>query len=477
MIEKSNNKSFFESGVDLSQKIYSLDDVPVKGTIPDWINGTYIRNGPGSFHLKNRRLNHWFDGMGALHRFEIKNGKVNYSCNFIDCDSYRHVQNTGELGFSEFATDPCKSIFRKIQSYVIPSPPKMTDNAKVNIGRMNDAYMALGETAMQLEIDPKTLQTIGREETLPGGFAYKTTAHPHFEGNSAYNLVVQFGMFSYYRIYDVSSEKRIRLCNAMVGKPAYMHGFGMSKKYFIVAQGPLVAVPLELLFWKKPFIENHNWLPKEGATFIIFEKETGKVKARIKTDPFFCFHHINAWEEGDDLVMDINAYDDAEIIYKYYLQELEKEDLFLPKGTLRRFRLNLRSKRITSEIISDACIELPRINYQKSNTSRDYGYTYGVSLHPEKLSGFYNSLVKINAVTGKADYWYEEHCYPGEPFFEAAPSGHTADEGVLMSIVLDSRNNNSFLLLLNALNMEEIARATLPEPVLYGFHGEFFPSV
>ena len=138
--------------------------MPVTGKIPEWLSGSYIRNGPGMFHLQNKRLNHWFDAMGALHKFTIANGKVSYQNAMIECESYKKVTETGDIQFSEFASDPCKSIFKKVQSYVFPSLPNMTDNPKVNVAKIAGKLMALGETPMQVEFDPHTLKTIGVSE-------------------------------------------------------------------------------------------------------------------------------------------------------------------------------------------------------------------------------------------------------------------------------------------------------------------------
>ncbi|MFM2145429.1 MAG: hypothetical protein RL732_265 [Bacteroidota bacterium] len=470
-----SSSPFFEWGVRRDQREYAQQNIPLTGTLPHWLEGNYIRNGPGRFHADGKLMNHWFDGMGALHSFNIRNGKVDYICKFIDCASYRAVHNEGKIKYSEFATDPCKSLFKKVQSYVFPSLPNMTDNPKIHIARIGDRYRALGETPMQVEFDPLTLERTGVSELLPGALAYKTTAHPHFEEEHAYNLVVKFGMQSFYRFYDMAAPGK-KLASVPVAKPAYLHGFGMSKKYFIIAAGPLVVVPIHLLFWKRPYIENHRWLPEEGASIWVIDKEDGRVKARFETDPFFSFHHINAWEEGEDLIMDLDAYDDASIVSHYYLKELEKPDVRLPKGTLRRFRLNLRNKKVHTETLSDACIELPRIDYARFNTKGNYRFTYGVSVHPEEPLGFYNSLVKIDVKNGAAQYWKQEGCYPGEPYFIPSPGSLNDEQGVLLSIVLDTYQQNSFLLVLDAVTMQEIARATVPEPVVYGFHAEFFPT-
>ena len=47
------------------------------------------------------------------------------------------------------------------------------------------------------------------------------------------------------------------------------------------------------------------------------------------------------------------------------------------------------------------------------------------------------------------------------------------DDGVLLSVVLDSRTERSFLLVLDARSLEELARAEVPHHIPFGFHGQF----
>jgi len=65
-----------------------IDDVRVVGEIPDWVEGTLLRNGPGTFKVGNQRYRHWFDGLAMLHRFSIKSGKVSYSNKLLESLSY-----------------------------------------------------------------------------------------------------------------------------------------------------------------------------------------------------------------------------------------------------------------------------------------------------------------------------------------------------------------------------------------------------
>jgi carotenoid cleavage dioxygenase-like enzyme len=47
----------------------------------------------------------------------------------------------------------------------------------------------------------------------------------------------------------------------------------------------------------------------------------------------------------------------------------------------------------------------------------------------------------------------------------------------VLSVVLDSVRGTSFLLVLDASGFIEVARAELPHPVLFGYHGQFFDDL
>ena len=50
------------------------------------------------------------------------------------------------------------------------------------------------------------------------------------------------------------------------------------------------------------------------------------------------------------------------------------------------------------------------------------------------------------------------------------------DDGVVLSVVLDAAQGRSFLLVLDAASLGEIARAYVPHPILFGYHGEYFQT-
>jgi carotenoid cleavage dioxygenase-like enzyme len=117
----------------------------------------------------------------------------------------------------------------------------------------------------------------------------------------------------------------------------------------------------------------------------------------------------------------------------------------------------------------DDDLELARINYGRCN-ERPYRYVWGVGVGE---SGWLARIVRGDLEQRTTSAWSEAGCYPGEPVFVARPGAGEEDDGVLLSVVLDSRSGLSFLLVLDAGDLSELARAEAPHHIPFGFHGQF----
>lgn len=97
------------------QEIIEPIDGLVSGEIPAWINGSLLRNGPGSIKVGDMTYNHLFDAAALLHRFNIADGKVTFQCRFLKSDTYKKNLAANRIVVTEFGTscipDPCQSIF------------------------------------------------------------------------------------------------------------------------------------------------------------------------------------------------------------------------------------------------------------------------------------------------------------------------------------------------------------------------------
>jgi beta,beta-carotene 9',10'-dioxygenase len=451
---------------------HSLDAVPVEGELPEWLTGSLLRTGPAKFEAGERGYRHWFDGLAMLHRFTLADGAVSYANRFLQSRAYRAAREQSRIVYSEFATDPCRSLFKRVATAF--SPPAFGDNANVNLIRLGDEFLAMTETPLPVVFDPQTLQTIGVAEPAPGQL---TVAHPHRSPKTGelVSYATHFGPYTTYRVYAQQSRgKRRMIAKLPVSRPAYMHSFAITERYVVLVEFPLVVAPMAIPLSGRPFIDNYHWRPQQGTRFRVIELKTGKLRGTYEGEPFFAFHHVNAFERDAELVIDLCAYDDAEIVRGLYLDHLRQEHPALPNPELRRCRLRLDDTSVESEPLADVGLELPRIAYRRCN-GRPYRYVYGAG---QRDGGdFLDQLVKVDTERGEASVWSEPGTYPGEPVFVPQPGAADEDAGVLLSVVLDAAAGSSFLLVLDAGDLNELARARVPHPIPFGFHGQFAAEV
>src|SRR2546422_6558992 len=122
-------------GFDSLEEETHLDGLPVRGELPPWLRGSLIRTGPAKWEVGDRAMNHWFDGFAMLHRFSFAGGEVSYANRFLESRAYRAARDEGRIAYSEFATDPCRSLFQRVSAMF---SPKLTDNANVNLMKLGE---------------------------------------------------------------------------------------------------------------------------------------------------------------------------------------------------------------------------------------------------------------------------------------------------------------------------------------------------
>lgn len=445
-----------------------LDDLELTGELPTWLTGSLLRTGPARWDLPAGSVNHWFDGLAQLHRFSFDAGRVAYGSRFLRSKAFRHVEETGALGFREFATDPCRSAFRRVSSLFASD---ITDNGAVNVTRLGDRYLALTETPLPIAFDPQTLETFGVEGEPPVDIA---SAHPHHDPERG--LLVSHGTYlkgrtpGYALFAQRDTGHKEVFARFAARRPAYHHAFGLTADHAVLAEAPLrMGNPIAMAVADKPFIEHFRWDPAEPVRFLVAERATGRRYEPWTADAFFCFHHVNAFEDGGDLVVDLLAFEDPSIIDKLALHRLRAGEP-VPMPRLHRYRLPLDrpGTHVTAEVLTDVGFELPRIDYRRCN-GRPYTTVFGVS-----GERWFERIVRVDVTTGAHTAWEEPGTYPGEPVFVGRPGATEEADGVLLSVLLEPDRDASSLLVLDAATLTELARARVPHHIPFGFHGQHF---
>jgi beta,beta-carotene 9',10'-dioxygenase len=461
--ERAASKQDLTGGFESLDRETRVDRLPLEGRLPGWLQGSLVRTGPAKWEVGSQTMRHWFDGFAMLHRFGIADGEVSYANRFLQTKAYRAAEEKGEIVYSEFATDPCRSLFARAMAMF---SPKLTDNANVNLVKLGERYITMTETPIPVEFDGETLETVGVAYKPPGML---TTAHPHLDRATGgmLNYAAKIGPRNRYRFFHVPQNGEPSVVGELpVKEPAYMHSFGLTERWLVLAEFPLVVNPISIPLSGRPYIENYRWKPELGTRFTLIDRNTGDATGPFETDPFFCFHHVNAYEENGAVVVDACTYKDAQIVEDLYLDRL-REGKPADRAEMRRFRIDLASRKMTSEQLAER-LELPRINYGRNN-ERPYRYAWGIDAE----SGWLDRIVKVDTQSGTTSAWSEDGCSPGEPVFVAEPDSDAEDAGVLLSVVFDARSGNSFMLVLDAADLSELARAEAPHHIPYGFHGQF----
>src|SRR5437764_7712764 len=299
-----------------------IDSLPVRGALPPWLQGSLLRTGPAKWEVGERSMNHWFDGLAMLHRFSFADGGVSYANRFLETNAYRAARERGRISYSEFATDPCRSLFQRVTTIF---SPKLSDNANVNLAKLGERFVAMTETPIPVQFDPETLAAAGVAYRAPGMLP---TAHPHMDRptKGMLNYAAKLGPRSSYRFFLLrpGSQSPELLGSMPIREPAYMHSFGLTPRWLVLAEFPFVVNPLSLALSGRPYIENYRWKPELGTRFHLFDRSSGQVAGPFSADARFAFHHVNAYEEGDEVVVDVCTFPDAGVVEDLYLERLRQ---------------------------------------------------------------------------------------------------------------------------------------------------------
>jgi carotenoid cleavage dioxygenase-like enzyme len=447
-----------------------LPHLEVDGRMPRWLRGVLVRNGPALFEIGEQRLNHWFDGLAMLHAFAFGDGRVSYANRFLRSSAYEAWRREGKMKYSEFGTDPCRAIFSGVSSLpVLGAVP----NANVSIERLGARFRALTELPVPVRIDPRTARTLGVEGAM--GTGRMGTAHPQHDPATGERFSYEIelvGPPAGVRVVVERGGRRRELAFVAQDRPGYLHSFGLTSRYVVLFTQPFTFDLAKFLSpGRGPIVTNFGWDGSRPSQVVLVDRVRGGVAATIELDPFFVFHVINAYDDARGrVVLDVCAHRDSGIVDALYLKNLRRAGTKVPQAAARRLTIDPATRRVAVRDLADGNFELPRVDTDRVG-AREYRYAYGVAVADPARSGFVDRLGKLDVRRERITRWGERGAYPGEPVFVRRPGARGEDDGVLLSVVLDASARTSYLLVLDARDLTEIARARVPHHIPFGFHG------
>jgi beta-carotene 15,15'-monooxygenase len=448
-------------------------DLRVEGEVPGWLSGSLLRNGPGAFEMGEAAVDHWFDGLAMLHRFTFGDDGVAYRNRFLRTDAYAATR-AGRFD-GGFATGEA-GLLARLKRFLLDDP---YDNANVIAERIGGEYLALTETPRWVAFDPEMLTTRGHvryDGDAPTG--QLACAHLNRDPDGrAVNFETRFGRTNYYHVYEMTDPRnRTPVASVPVDEPAYMHSFALTPNYVVLTEFPFVVDPLD--FFKPgtrgPFVQHYEWTPDRGTRFLVIDRAAGEVVADPLTDAFFGFHHANAYEDGDDLVVDLETVPGAASIETLYIDRLRAGDLDVFGGRLERFRVAPAAGTVDRRTVYEGGTALPTVSPARWCRRHRYVYAQGTE---QPVTEWPQRVVKVDVETGRVVEFADGDNHFGEPLFVPRPGGDAEDDGVVLTVMLDVAAEHSWLVVLDGQSFDERARAAVPHAIPFDFHGRFLPEL
>ncbi|KAK9476632.1 carotenoid oxygenase [Lipomyces japonicus] len=499
-------------------------ELHVTGTIPSYIFGTLLRTGPGSYKVpaesngKAFKVTHWFDGFSQHHKFNISppsaefpRGRVTYrSRSGADLLKKRIAKHGGSPDVGSFNyQDPCKTKFSKFFTKYHQSTLPGESNIGVTINPYFPKPMS-DESDLVTKTDANVLSKLNKdtlevEEVFTWSKFHKqldgplSAAHSCFDNGEEFNYVLKFGKTPLYTVFGLDRSLNMKIyARIPVERASYVHSFFLTKKYIILAVWQAYYTFNGFSFlWNQNILDciNSKWDPKKKTKWYLVPRDGSasenhsKVKM-FESDPFFSFHSINSWDDGDNVFVDLAQFDNHSILWQFTVEKLRSDTASRPlpldiAGGYVRWKLPNVSK--TSWKNPGAAVVDGRVRNKQNNIElpvmnntmslRPERYVYGVNF--TGVSSFFERLIKLDVRSFETTTWFEEGCTPSEPIFVSNPNGTEEDDGVLLSVVLDGYKNRSMLVILDAKTFKEVARAGLPEKKIvgFGFHGSFAKTI
>lgn len=445
------------------------DNLTVIGELPSDLCGMFVRNGPNPQFPPIGQY-HWFDGDGMLHGVHIENGKATY-CN-------RYVQT---YGFKR-EREAKRAIWTGLLE---PSQPAETEGKFKNAANTAlvwhaNQLLALWEGGEPHAIKVPSLETVG-SYNYHGKLTSAFTAHPKIDAETGEMMFFGYSLAQPpYLKYSVVSESGELLRTVPIDLPVgvIMHDFAITANYTIFMDLPM-TFRLERLQQGKPAF---LFEPETPSRFGILPRHGDNNSIRwFEAPACYVFHTLNAYEEGDEVVLVACRINDATTVFSAPTtpsnHEGDNQLIQSDIPRLHRWRFNLKTGATQEEPLDDIPIEFPRVNEQRLGYPTRYGYAAQITL--DSSMPLFKGLIKYDLSTGKSQtHYFGSGRYGGEAVFVPKPGANAEDDGWLITFVHDEEEQTSSLYIANAAEFTEppVAQIIMPKRVPYGFHGTWIPQ-
>ncbi|WP_194818223.1 carotenoid oxygenase family protein [Nocardia sp. XZ_19_385] len=442
-------------------------DLFIEGELPADLAGVFYRNGAEPLYPPTEEDYHWFDGDGMVYAFFFEEGRVSMRNRWVRTDKLLLEMKAGRRLFgvhgNPVTTDPAAAGTRY-------------NTANTNIILHGGKLLALMEGAPPVELDPRSLDTIG-EEHYGGVITTTFSAHPTVDHGTGEllnigSLARRSGPEIRYDIIDFDGHVR-RTEFIPVPHQSMMHTFFVTEHYVVfpvtpldisvqraVAGGPMVA-------WDANRPTRLGLMPRRGTAADVRWFEAA---------PRHMMHQANVWEEDGRIIADVAA---AEGTALFPDTDGTRRTHRQTQQSLRRWTIDPAAATdvVREEILNDRDIQFPRPDDRRMTRASRYAFANS-NLHSVdgRVDGM-DSVVRVDTDTGVDDiYHFGPGAAAGELIFAPRVGGVDELDGYAVTLVHRPGAAETELAVFDArdLSAGPLARVLIPFRIPSGFHCNYY---
>lgn len=454
-------------GFDSGAREIDSAEMRVEGRLPDWLRGGLLLNGPALWDLPKGGYRHWFDGLAMMHRIQFDGATVRYRSRFVRSEDYTQSLSAGAPAFSAFDTRDPQSFIERMKHL---KHPRVTDNPAVVMSRIGERWFATTETPHLVGFDPETLETTGHVAFDDELGIQLMAAHGLTDLSGSYwNVGITLGPKCVYKLFRLQpgSTRRQEVGSIRVAKAGYTHAFAMTPSHALIWETALRAQPLGFLFSGRSYIHNFRWDAGHGSRLHAVSLADGSVRS-WDLPAMMCFHAIQAYEIGDEIMAELCIYEDAAILDALLLEPLRRGAALGAMPRPMRYRLRSGRSEALIEPFGEG-FELPQVNPSRFGKSQAT-VAWGAGLEAGGSSMFFDRTVRLDLASGERRVWQRPGAVQLEPLFVARPGASAEDDGVLLVPTLTDDDAAGVIGVIDAATMQCLATLHAPQVIPFGFH-------
>lgn len=432
---------------------YSLETLDVIGTIPEHLDGRYLRIGPNPAAPPNAASYHWFSGDGMVHGLRLKGGKALWYRN-------RWIRSAAVEQARGLPAAPGER-----------NGPRDTVNTNV-IGHAGSIWALVEAGTFPVRLD-EGLESVAYDPfggTLKGSFS----AHPHLDPDTGQIHAICYEATRPHEIRHVVVNPAgavVREEPIPVRDGPSIHDCMITKNYVIILDLPVTFSMARLI---KGFAFPYAWNPEHPARVGLLPR-TGTAKDVIwcAVEPCYVFHPCNGFEDDQGrVVLDVCVHSTM-----FAESTMGPDSKSVP---FERWTITPSTASVARAVIDPDSQEFPRPNEARIGKPYRFAYTMAVANGGDPAFVTETRLFKHDLQAGTRQvHDFGSGRVPGEFVFVSRPDAKAEDDGWLMGLVIDGNAAHTELVILDAQSFEgePQARIVVPHRIPPGFHGNWVPAV